>query len=413
MTKSNFSETPRILVADDERVTRMMLSHLLSQLGYEVVQANNGQECLDIYKQGQKPDMVLLDAMMPVMDGFRCCEELEKLYQEEIAQKGSEAIRTPILMITALGDDANAVDRAFSVGAIDYIAKPIEKAILKQRLKRILEATAAERALRENESKYRSLVDNLNEVIFQTDLEGNITFLNPAWSNISQYSLPQSLNKSFVDFIYPPDREIHQRNFDKIKHGVKGDCRYAVRYIRKDNSIGWIEIYMNLMYRYNNSILGVSGSLNDISDRKAREKYLEVETITNQIFAEGLSLRKTIHKILKSICSNLDWDIGQLWMIDRQNQELTCWQSWVNPEKRHFYKFTEESMTRSLQMGEGLSGMVGEVMDYAWIPHIQDNQYFKQRETANKLGICSAFIIPVMDIDDRLGALNFIAIAYT
>ncbi|MGI0486636.1 response regulator [Pantanalinema rosaneae CENA516] len=125
---ANSLESCLILIADDDRSTRMLLSQIMQQEGYQVVEAVNGEDCLTAYQQFQ-PQIILLDAMMPVVDGFTCCERIRTL-------PNSESV--PILLITALDDD-ESVDRAFAAGATDYITKPIHWAVLRQRVRRLLQ----------------------------------------------------------------------------------------------------------------------------------------------------------------------------------------------------------------------------------------------------------------------------------
>ena len=87
--------------------------------------------------------MILLDAMMPIMDGFECCQQLNRV---------AENLHITILMITGL-NDKESVDRAFAVGATDYITKPIHPPVLRQRLARILKAAKDEAALKASEAK--------------------------------------------------------------------------------------------------------------------------------------------------------------------------------------------------------------------------------------------------------------------
>lgn len=128
----SFEQTPLILVADDDRATRMLLKLAMEEEGYRIVEAKNGEQCLAAFTRWQ-PDMVLLDAIMPEMDGFTCCERLREI---------PESMNTPILIITAL-DDQDSIDRAFAAGATDYITKPIYWAVLAQRVKRLLETSQA------------------------------------------------------------------------------------------------------------------------------------------------------------------------------------------------------------------------------------------------------------------------------
>ncbi|HEY9846134.1 MAG TPA: response regulator, partial [Candidatus Caenarcaniphilales bacterium] len=106
-------DASQILVVDNDKSMRMLLRLALEQEGYQVAEAADGESCLAACQRRQ-PDVVLLDALMPVMDGFTCCTQLQTL-------PGGD--RIPVLMITVL-DDPDSVDRAFEVGAVDYITKP-------------------------------------------------------------------------------------------------------------------------------------------------------------------------------------------------------------------------------------------------------------------------------------------------
>ena len=130
-------ELALVLIVDDDRSTRGTLRHTLQRNGFRVEEAANGVEALALLGRCQ-PDVVLMDAVMPVMDGFAACARMREL-------PGGGAI--PVLMITALQDNAS-VERAFAAGASDYIPKPIHYAVLSQRVRRIIEANRAEKRIR-------------------------------------------------------------------------------------------------------------------------------------------------------------------------------------------------------------------------------------------------------------------------
>lgn len=120
-------KTPLILIVDDERALRLVLRRAMEKEGYQVTEACDTRHCLDICQQ-QLPNLVLLDAMMPGLDGFNCCSQMQKLLGDKFP---------PVLMVTAL-DDQESVDRAFEAGAKDYITKPIDWSVLSQRVSRLL-----------------------------------------------------------------------------------------------------------------------------------------------------------------------------------------------------------------------------------------------------------------------------------
>jgi len=148
------NDTPkRILVVDDDRSLRSLLSLVIEEEGYEVVEAQNGEDCLRQFTR-IPPDLVLLDAVMPDMDGFTCCEQLRSL------PSGQE---TPILMVTFL-DDQESIEKAFAVGATDYLTKPIHWAVLLQRLKRLIYSSQATREL-EDLRKWQEILTSLLELL--------------------------------------------------------------------------------------------------------------------------------------------------------------------------------------------------------------------------------------------------------
>ena len=130
-------ELTQVLVVDDDRSTRSALSHTLKRDGFRVEEACDGQQALNMLKRFQ-PDVILMDAVMPIMDGFTACARIQEL-------PNGRAI--PVLMITGLEDNLS-VERAFAAGASDYIPKPIHFAVLSQRVRRIIEANRAEKRIR-------------------------------------------------------------------------------------------------------------------------------------------------------------------------------------------------------------------------------------------------------------------------
>ncbi len=121
-----------VLIVDDDTAIRALLSLAMQEEGYRVEEATNGEEAIAKYLRF-RPDAILLDALMPHMDGFACCQHLRTL-------PGGES--TPILMITFL-DDQESIEQAFAVGATDYITKPIHWEVLSQRVHRLIEANYA------------------------------------------------------------------------------------------------------------------------------------------------------------------------------------------------------------------------------------------------------------------------------
>ncbi|WP_310482786.1 response regulator [Chamaesiphon sp. VAR_48_metabat_403] len=152
MTISKPHHPPLILIVDDDDLVRSILCQKVKLDGYQVEIARNGEEALIIYQQIQ-PDLVLMDGVMPEMDGFECCKRLQQLPGGDL---------TPVLMITGL-DDSASLDRAYAVGAADYITKPIHWAVLRQRVKRVLNQSHLHRELEASNLALRQKSEELQD----------------------------------------------------------------------------------------------------------------------------------------------------------------------------------------------------------------------------------------------------------
>jgi PAS domain S-box-containing protein len=138
-----------------------------------------------------------------------------------------------------------------------------------------IERKRSEEALESSQVKYRSVVENIKEVIFQTDDQGRWTFLNPAWTDITGFEVKETLGTHFADYIHPEDRERHREVMEQIVQWKKSFCRDQTRYLAKDGSYRWIEVYAQPTLNSDGVLLGASGTLSDITERKRAEAEIQ------------------------------------------------------------------------------------------------------------------------------------------
>jgi diguanylate cyclase (GGDEF)-like protein len=206
----NVARGTLVLVVDDDRSTRSALRYALQRSGFAVEEAVDGARALAIIER-ISPDVILMDAMMPVMDGFTACAKLQE------TPHGKEI---PVLMITAL-DDNHSIQRAFAAGASDYIPKPINLAVVNQRVKRVVEANRAERYVRH--LAFNDTLTGLpNRVLFADNLDRAIERAE---------SHGQSLAVLFLDldrFKFVNDTLGHEIG-DRLLKAVAGRIKCCVR----------------------------------------------------------------------------------------------------------------------------------------------------------------------------------------
>ena len=135
----------RLLIVDDDRSTRQLLRGVLARQGFDIIEAGEGASAVRLFEQ-QRPELVLLDVMMPVMDGFEACFRMRVIDHDE---------GTPVIMLTG-ADDMQAINNAFNAGATDFITKPINWTLLTQRVRYALRAGRLNREVRQNRLRQTS-----------------------------------------------------------------------------------------------------------------------------------------------------------------------------------------------------------------------------------------------------------------
>lgn len=208
-------KAPLILIVDDDSAIRSLMKLAIQSKGYRLEEAANGEECLTKYLRCQ-PDLILLDAVMPEMDGFTCCERLRSL---------SDSVQTPILMLTFL-DDRDSIDRAFAMGATDYLTKPIHWTVLFQRVQRLLstsqalakaETVAAQLAQQQAwENLIRSVIQQLSDRHVFWDVVPAILTQLREFFQLDRLVLYEKANRRLIESValdYPP---AEANFFDKL-----------------------------------------------------------------------------------------------------------------------------------------------------------------------------------------------------
>lgn len=174
----------KILVVDDQSANRAILQFLLEDEGHEVVEAKDGQEALDLYQE-HDIDLVLMDVMMPVMDGLEATQKIKAIQ--------TDGNHVPIIFLTAQDDD-KALTKCLQSGGDDFLAKPYNEVVLKAKITahgRIREQTVVIRKNNEELTQYNNLWEreqNIVAHIFGKAMEHNLS----GCDNLKSYIAPAS-----------------------------------------------------------------------------------------------------------------------------------------------------------------------------------------------------------------------------
>lgn len=274
-------EAVLILIVDDSSSVRAMLKSVLQREGYRVVEADNGEQALTIC-QHEIPDIVLVDAFMPVLDGFNTCTRLQQLPGWD---------NTPIIIITALSDDESIIC-AFEAGATDFITKPVNMITLHYRVRILLQARRVEAALRESERKYYLLLNTIKSPIIALDRGLTILYSNNACDRLIGCSADEAQGKKLVE-IFPSvvSASWYAALFQTINTGKP----QVVEEVVDDHRCLHVLVYPIQW--------GLLVILQDVSERKRAEKILvhlnhvlekRVKARTTELVETNISLEREI-----------------------------------------------------------------------------------------------------------------------
>ncbi len=207
----------RILIAEDDFVSRRLLEKSLKNWGYEVIVVKDGEAALDILQGPDAPQFAILDWMMPGMTGVEVCKEVRKQHHD---------VYTYIILLTALEQIEKMVE-GFESGADDYVAKPFQAQELKARIKVGLRILKLQRNLSEHVKKLQTALDNIDK------LEGLLPICSYCkrvrddknyWSQVEEYIADRS-NVDFSHSICPdcyediviPELEMEEKKAAELK----------------------------------------------------------------------------------------------------------------------------------------------------------------------------------------------------
>lgn len=255
MREMKGENAPLILVVDDDTIMRILAHTSLAREGYRVKEAENGAEALSLLT-ALKPDLILLDVMMPELDGFSTCEQIRRSPGQE---------RIPICMMTGL-EDTGSIHRAYQAGATDFITKPINWLLLGYRVRYLLRASKAFDDVYRAESKSRALLGAIPDGMLRISHDG--TLLESR--NSSDRNLPsvaEGDNPNIFEFL--PSQLAHQLMGQVHKTLETGfvqllECRVALGGALRDWEIRTIR-------SGENEALNI---VRDITERKRTEKAL-------------------------------------------------------------------------------------------------------------------------------------------
>lgn len=299
-----------ILIVDDDNITRLTLTKVLEKTGgYKIIHAHNGLEGLELFKK-HRPDMVLLDVVMPEMDGYETCQEIRKI---------SDADATPILMLTGL-NDVESIGHAFNAGATDFITKPINWPLLSQRVRYAMRASELYVDLRKKQSQLEHAQRIARLGYFEYDINTKLVSCSNELLSIFKIdsTKPEMPFEEFLSIISENDRERFLDEFNRaIASSIPYDIDHHIVCQSRENYI--VQQHGEPIIDSNGQITGIAATIQDITERKKAEDLIEFQTYYDQIteLPNRLSLTERLEQYMSRAEQNNRFLSVILFHIDR------------------------------------------------------------------------------------------------
>lgn len=258
---------------------------------YEMVTGYPSSELIGkstrIFKSGEMNPAVYEDLWATILKGETWRGELlnkkkdGSLFWEEVSIKPIFSSELGLINYLAIKQDiTEKKKREFELKDINKeleqqaVQRSIELAESNEILQRkIAEIQEVENALRKSEANFRMVIENIKEVVFQTDAKGNWTFLNGVWETFTGYTVNESLGENFLNWVIPEDREENIQHFTVLIEERRSFCNHAFRYKKKNGGIIWIDAFTRLSFDESGNLIGTYGTLRDITSQKYEQNF--------------------------------------------------------------------------------------------------------------------------------------------
>ncbi len=256
----------RVLIVDDNPEMRDYIGRLL-RTRWDIETAADGRAALEAIRRS-KPDLILSDVMMPVLDGFGLLREI----------RGDVQLRhLPVVMLSARAGEQARVEGLES-GADDYLTKPFSARELMARVNANLEMARlrrdATRELLESEARFRNMANHAPVMMWVSDPTGSLSYLNRLWCEFTGQSLEEALGAGAWEALHPDDRTQYKASFSAANRrgeAFSAECRVR----RSDGVYRWALSAAAPRFSEDGTFLGYIGSIIDITPRKEAERILQ------------------------------------------------------------------------------------------------------------------------------------------
>jgi formate hydrogenlyase transcriptional activator len=267
----------------------------------------------------------------------------------------------------------------------------------------ITERKRAEDALAQNENQVRLFVEHTPAAVAMFDRNLRYIMTSRRW--LTDYNLGDVNIIGWCHYDVFPEmpekwKAVHRRALAGEVQSCEEDS-----FLRLDGTIAWIRWEVHPWRAADGAIGGIIMFTEVVTERKRAEARLKAQYAITHVLSESASLAQAAPRVLRSVCECLDWDYGEVWMLDRRSDRLVL-QSW-HTASEELGDFVSASRGMTLPLGSGLPGSIWKSRTPVWIDDLESDGNSSRALIAARSGLCSAAGLPVLLGDEILAVLTF------
>jgi PAS domain S-box-containing protein len=378
-----------ILNVDDNEPTRYARSRILRQAGFEVVEAATGPEALH-RAMASDVQLVLLDVNLPEMSGLEVCRRLK-------ADPATASI--PVLHLTAMAFGPGSRLQGLESGADGYLVEPVEPEELVASVRALLRLRQAEESTRAVARQWQATFDAIGDGVCLLDAEGRVTRCNAAAARLLGKASGDIVGRPFHEAVYGRSEPVEGSAFLRMRASGSRES--------KELRVGdqWFHIVADPVFDEAGRLDGAVYILSDATARKQGEARRSAQFAITRVLASSATVDDAVPALLQAFCESLEWDGGELWLVDAESGLLRltgAWPAAAGPAG----PFPAGRASIALVPGQGVTGRVWASGQPEWITDVQTDADVLRPPPAGAAIPRTSLVIPMRDAG-ALGVLLF------
>ncbi|STX52315.1 inner membrane protein PLUS sensory box protein LssE [Legionella busanensis] len=379
----------KLLIIEDKKGNSTLIQGFLSSIKKFEFRVITLSKLKQIIKNLDEFDIIIMDLGVNKKTIIAASKKLTPLVAD-----------IPIIIISDLENEQLALS-AFKEGIQDYLLKT---EVTPNSLARAIHYAIEREKVKQSTCELAAIVENTFDAILSVTTQGIILNWNSAAEQIYHYSAEEIIGQSF-QLLFPEER---YSEFKKIVQQIEAGAKiinYETILKSKKGNLLNVTLTISPLEAKFNKVTSAAIIIHNITKAKLHEQQLAIQYRVTSALSEAPNLDYAAHNILKTICEIFDWQVGELWALDQQKDELYSVSFWYANENYH--ELSKINHGKKCTIGKRLPGLIWQLKKPHWIINLKNHAIAEEAKPFIKKGLRSFFGLPIIYNREVIGVIVF------